>query len=355
MRDDLLQESEKLTRSWSTHEPVWLREYLVAGVEDPRLNLQSILSRHFLLTELVEVPGRLMHEEYRFSATLNWLLATPDLTHDAELRAATLHALRNRADNAEGIPIPSFVSGLFKDLPVEVSGGRIPNYLEMALSNELPGRHWWDLALDTFAGLWTKVIPALAKKPACWGADGGGGTVRPSLVEPACGSANDFRFIHRYGIAGLLDYRGFDLCKTNIENARALFPDGRFQQANVFEIPTADQTFDWCIVHDLFEHLSLAGLDQAVREICRITKRAVCLGFFQMDEVPDHVVRPVDDYYWNLLSVDRMRTLFSNHGFMSQVIHIDSFLTQKLGAPPSHNPNAYTFILRHRRETAPAI
>lgn len=52
MNDRLRQESEKLARSWMQHKSGWLREYLVAGVEDPRINIQSILSRHFLLRAL---------------------------------------------------------------------------------------------------------------------------------------------------------------------------------------------------------------------------------------------------------------------------------------------------------------
>ena len=49
MRDSLKAESSKLERSWMRHDSDKLRHYLVSGVEDPRINAQSILSRHFLL------------------------------------------------------------------------------------------------------------------------------------------------------------------------------------------------------------------------------------------------------------------------------------------------------------------
>ena len=94
------------------------------------------------------------------------------------------------------------------------------------------------------------------------------------LLEPACGSANDYRYLAAFGIAGLLDYTGFDLCEKNVANARALFPRTRFEVGNVFEIAAADQAFALCFVHDLLEHLSPAGLERAVEELCR---RAVCL------------------------------------------------------------------------------
>jgi SAM-dependent methyltransferase len=166
-----------------------------------------------------------------------------------------------------------------------------------------------------------------------------------SVVEPACGSANDYRFLHEYGVARLIDYTGFDLCTKNIANARALFPSVKFERGNVFELSSPDKAFDCCIVQDLFEHLSLEGLERAVEEVCRITCTGICAGFFQMDEIREHVVRAVDDYHWNLLSMARMRKLFAARGFAGQVLHMDSFLRQKTSCQGTHNPNAYSFVL----------
>jgi hypothetical protein len=101
-------ETERLTRSWAQHEAAWLRDYLVAGVEDPRLNLQSILSRHFLVRALTQHHfDALMHQEYRFAAVLDWLLRVAKLDRDPEGRSATLYSLRKGSDNAEGFdPLP---------------------------------------------------------------------------------------------------------------------------------------------------------------------------------------------------------------------------------------------------------
>jgi len=56
------------------HDAAWLEDYLVASVEDPRLNLQSILTRHFLVTALTgDRFVALMEQEYRFAAAMNWL------------------------------------------------------------------------------------------------------------------------------------------------------------------------------------------------------------------------------------------------------------------------------------------
>src|SRR5215470_17757804 len=109
MQDALKLETEKLARSWMQHESAKLREYLVAGVEDPRINLQSVLSRHFLVRSLFgEKFNALMDQECRFAAVMNWFTAM-DANCDPEELTLIFHALQLGADNAEGIQIPRFV------------------------------------------------------------------------------------------------------------------------------------------------------------------------------------------------------------------------------------------------------
>src|SRR5215831_3112807 len=114
MDNFLKTESEKLTRSWMQHDVAKLRDYLVEGVEDPRLNLQSIFSRHFLARALFgERFEPLMAAEYAFSAAMNWLVKLARKHTDPEDHRAVLHALHRRADNAEGIEIPLYVLQIF--------------------------------------------------------------------------------------------------------------------------------------------------------------------------------------------------------------------------------------------------
>ena len=142
VRDELAQETDNLRRSWAHHEPSWLRDYLVAGVEDPRVNLQSILTRHFLIRYLTGTEFEWsMTREYEFSAAAAWLATHAGLLADGETRLAVLHALRRGADNAEGIEVPQFVSSAFSRLSAD---GRIPNYLE-AVTDTASGR-WRCLA-----------------------------------------------------------------------------------------------------------------------------------------------------------------------------------------------------------------
>jgi SAM-dependent methyltransferase len=328
--DWIKQETEKLVRAWDRHEAPMLRDYLVADVEDPRLNVQSILTRHFLAEALF--GGRwawLQEQELRFAVVANWLQSLFQAGVTAEERAVILYTLKQGGDDAEGREIPRFLLEFFATLPAEVEGMTIPNYFIAALETsegQLP-----QAVLNTFQGLWQR---ALARK-------------RPgkiSVVEPACGSANDYRFAAAYGLGRLLDYHGFDLCEKNVANARALFPRVRFTVGNALQIEAPDRAYDCAVVHDLFEHLSAAGLAQAAGELCRVTRHAMCLGFFNMGEASEHQIVPVDDYHWNKLSVEQMRALLAQHGFACQVIHIATFLISQYGCDRTHNPHAYTFL-----------
>lgn len=356
MDESLQRESERLARSWARHDPAWLREYLVAGVEDPRLNVQSVLSRHFLVRNLTgERFEPLMAEERRFAAVMNWLVDFVSRAGDAEPLAVLLHALRRGADNAEGCEIPLCVRRAFANLPTRQIGWQIPNYIEGLLAHSSFEHNTASLhqpTLNTFQVIWHTALSQLHTLPRrSFRAKAGAHSPLRTLLEPACGSANDYRFLDAFGVARLFDYTGFDLAEKNVRNARDLFPDIHFEVANVFDIPSADQSFDDCIVHDLFEHLSLEGLEIAMREVCRVTRHRLCLGFFQMDEIPDHISRPVDDYHINLLSVDRMRTLLAHNGFSSQVIHIATFLRSQFACEFTHNPFAYTFLAQSHGDT----
>ena len=349
MQAALKEESEKLARSWMQHDAARLRDYLVADVEDPRLNVQSMFTRHFLVRELSGTQfNSLMEQECRFTAALNWLLHFLRRTGDRGELEFLLYGLQRNCDNVEGIEIPRFLLHQFSELS---TGGElsISNYIEAFLRTaEIKEKRPVvpEECLDTFVNLWHQALSATLNANATDTATGSEPTRLLSVLEPACGSANDYRFLHRYGIAQRLNYTGIDLCFKNVENARNLFPQVRFELGNVFEIDSRDKAFDLLFVHDLFEHLSTQGLDTAVREVCRVTRQGLCVNFFNMDEIPEHVIQPVEEYHWNLLSMSRIKELFAGHGFTTRVLHVGTFLRQRTGCEYTHNPNAYTFLLK---------
>ncbi len=336
MDDSLKRETEKLIKSWMQYDEAILRDYLVEDVEDPRINVQSILTRHFLIDALFgDRFAALMEHELRFGMVMNWLLKLAKSAVGTEDFQAIHHALRQGADNAEGLLIPQFVLQTFAALPAKVGKTVVPNYLDGLLSDavsasEKPALEARNLA--AFEVLWQEALQKEQRQGI-------------SVLEAACGSANDYRFIHAYGLGGWLNYAGFDLCEKNIRNARVLFPKVGFAVGNVMAIASPDKTFDYCFAQDLLEHLSVEAMELAVAELCRVTRQGLCLGFFNMHEGEDHVVRPVDDYHWNTLSMARTRDLFEQLGFAGQMVHIDTFLKWRFGCEETHNKNAYTFVL----------
>jgi hypothetical protein len=306
-----------------------LRDYLVQDVEDPRINVQSILTRHFLVERLFGKRfDPLAEHELRFALVVNWLLRLLKKSVTAGQLQAVLDALLTGRGDSEGLQIPSYVSETFAGLmlpnyicdllnwaPVETTEAPIPEYL-----------------MSTFQAIWSEVLTGEQHQDI-------------SVLEPACGSANDYRFIETFGIARLLDYMGFDLCDKNVHNARQMFPRARFEVGNVLEIDADDKAFDYCFVHDLFEHLSIEAIEAAISELCRVTRRDICAGFFNMHGGSEHIVKAVGDYHWNALSVVRTKAVFERYCSRIQVIHIDEFLTSEFGCADTHNKGAYTFVV----------
>jgi len=329
MEEHFEQETARLTKSWMQYDAETLRDYLVQDVEDPRINVQSILTRHFLIERLFGERFReLMGQELRFGLVVNWLLKLLKESVNAEQLRSVLDALLTGEDYAEGLEIPAYVSATFAGLAV-------PNYMCDLLiwspiettEAPIPGH-----LLSTFEKIWHEVLA-------------GEQAERISVLEPACGSANDYRFIDSFGISRFLDYTGFDLCEKNVRNAGQMFPDVSFRVGNALEINAEDKAFDYCFVHDLFEHLSIEAMEVAIAQICRVTRRGICAGFFNVHDGPEHVVKPIDDYYWNTLSLAGTKAFFERHASEVQVVHIDTFLLSQFGCPDTHNKGAHTLIV----------
>ncbi len=323
-------ETERLKRSWMRHDRITLRDYLVQDVEDPRINVQSILTRHFLIKRLF--GGRydeLMEQELRFSMVMNWLLKLLKKQISVFQLQAVLDALISGQNYAEDLEIPSYISETFNSLA-------LPNYICDLLSwapvetTEVPIPEY---LMSTFQTIWCETLTTEQAQ-------------RISVLEPACGSANDYRFIENFGIARLLDYTGFDLCEKNILNAKQMFSDICFKVDNVLEININNNQFDYCFVHDLFEHMSIESMEVAISEICRVTKQDICIGFFNMYDGDQHLVNVVDDYHWNKLSASRTKAIFERHASEVQVMVIDSFLASKYGSCDTHNKGAYMFTIK---------
>jgi ubiquinone/menaquinone biosynthesis C-methylase UbiE len=322
-------ESEKLKLSWMQHDKNILGKYLVEDVQDPRINIQSILSRSWLVEQLFgEKYSYFSEHELRFGLVMNWLKSL----HKNKVRLgqlqAVLYALIDKQNTAEGIEIPPYVSQTFTALEMPNYFCDLLNWAPLDIANTA----FPEYLVNTFGRIWSELLEQEQSQTI-------------SVLEPACGSANDYRFLESFGIAKFLDYTGFDLCNKNIANAKTMFQNVKFNVDNALEINAQDKSFDYCFVHDLFEHFSIEAMELAVREVCRVTRKGIWAGFFNMHPGAEHIVQPVEDYHWNKLSAPQTAKLFEQQGGRVKVINIDEYLTSQFSCSDTHNKNAYVFII----------
>jgi ubiquinone/menaquinone biosynthesis C-methylase UbiE len=316
---ELIAESERLDQAWAKFDPRHLDTYLVADEQDPRINIQSIISRAFLVDSIwPEEFTALIQEEIRFGLCMNFILKTIKENSPKVTRQSILSTLEN---NSSDIEIPHYFRSCFEKL--NNSDSQIEDYITQALiaplsfgSSSLP-----ESALTTFETMW---YIALDDREA----------EKISVFEPGCGSANDYRFLDSYGAAKFLDYTGIDICQKNIDNALRRFPDIDFAVGDIMQIPAGDNTYDYSFVHDLFEHLSIPAMELALRQLSRVTRKQVCLCFFNMADVPEHIVKPTSLYHWNTLSLGKVCDTLKTVGSSDiDIVHIDTFLKENYTSP----------------------
>jgi SAM-dependent methyltransferase len=84
------------------------------------------------------------------------------------------------------------------------------------------------------------------------------------------------------------DVTGIDSEPRAIEKARSLFPDLRFEQADVASLPQADHSVDKAVAGDLVEHLDDSTLNAMLRELRRVLVPAGTLSIYTPN--PKHLI-----------------------------------------------------------------
>lgn len=289
-----------LARTWGALPADMLDAYLVSGYQNPRINVQSILLRHFLLRRLFgDEFEQLMDEELRFAIELNEVLRT---------RAAEL-----------GVRIGSYVD------PEKFAGVQ-------RVDEEIRDRE------REMVDRWRATLEGRSAGPI-------------SVLELACGSANDYRAFVECGLADFLVYRGIDLTSKNVENARRRFPGVRFEVGDVRNVFGADASVDYVIASDIFEHLSIEGMEAALGEAMRLARRGLALTFFSMADVAEHEVRPERIYFRNVLSRARIEERLRSAFARVEVVPIARWLADRYGY--RHTYNTHAFSIFAQRDAAP--
>ena len=323
----LREETERLAWAWDRYPQGVLDNYLTVGVEDPRINVQSILTRS--LVTRVLFPGEFEHlfdAELRFGLCMTWItqrLRNGDDRWD----------MLDRLESGETSAFPEFLTAAYES--TQNIDCLIPDYVtealfRPALDGESPISN---TVLEMFAPIWNRTL--MSRRAAA-----------VSIIEPACGSANDYRYLAYYGLGCFLRYLGFDISRKNIANARARFRDTSFFVGNVFQIPAKDGAFEYLFVHDLFEHLSPEGLKTAMKECLRVTAKQAWLSFFNLDLIPNHRFLSDGQYHWNTLSLDRIVQLVRQYAGTVDLIDVPELVRRKTGYGEYYNQRARTLIVR---------
>jgi len=278
---------------WNRAPAAMLDSYLVSGYQNPHINVQSVLQRHFLLRRLfgAEFEG-LMRDELRLAIELNEVM---------QARAAEL-----------GITMGAYLD------PGKAAGVQ---QVEAAIRDrETEAVDRWRSALEG------RDAPSL------------------SVLELACGSANDYRTFVECGLAHFLDYRGIDLTPKNITNARRRFPGIAFDVGDITRIEAPDRSYDYVIASDIFEHLSPEAREEALDEATRLARVGLALTFFNMAAIPEHEINPRRVYYWTRLSRSRIEERLSADFSVVEVVPIAPWLAAEHGYRHPYNSKAYTIF-----------
>ena len=320
-------ENRDLAWSWDRYSSADLDSCWVSGVEDPRINCQSILTRALIADTLW--PGEftaLIDAELRFGTVLTWLLRALE-------RGRGRYEILDGLTDADDLSIPDVVRETFHWL--QADDCPVQDYISAVLDEPGPDASALlacESGLHTFCTQWREVLQGRR-------AD----TIR--LIEVGCGSANDFRFIHHCGLASFTQYMGIDVSTKAITNARRRFPDTDFRVMSILDSGLPDDSCDCLFAHDLLEHLSPQALERALTEAMRITQHELWLHLFNAGGQDEHIVRRVDRYHWNLLSVGRLSDVFERMGASVTVVSIPGMLARKFQLDTYHNPEATTMIV----------
>ncbi len=292
-----------LQRTWGTGSAEMLDAYLVSGYQNPRINLQSVLERHFLIARLFGTSAAdLMEEEVRFAVGLN-------------------EVLRRRAGEL-GVKM-----GVYRN-PIKYAAVRRVDAAIAGRDDEMLER-WRHQVGHTPIG------------------------ERLRVIEFACGSANDYRAFAEAGLAPHLDYLGVDLSEKNVANARRRHPEARFEVGDILDLPYADGAFDYVMAADIFEHLSPDAMERAIDEAARLAGEGLVLTFFNTADAPAHEVRRRRAYHWNRLSRPLIQERLRRQGFTAITdVPIARWLKRANLSAHSYNRHAWTVFAEREARVA---
>lgn len=283
-------EGQRAAEPWTKLDPEILDQHRVIGYQNPRINPQSIITRHMLIREL-------------FGAHFDTLMGD-----ELEFCAEAVEALRRRSIEIGvemKIPLNARLCSSVRDVGTAIA-------------------HWE----RTYEQIWAG---SLASRKC----------VSLKVLELACGSANDYRFFDSYGIANFLDYTGVDLVAANIENARKRFPAVDFRTADILNLSFKPKSFEVVIASNIVEYLPLQLVPRVLHTAAVLARRSLVVNFFNMANIPAHQEVQRSGHFRNQLSKGQVLDTLKKYGDV-EAINTKSLLVERCGYKRWYNSKAWT-------------
>lgn len=319
-------EGNAYASEWSRHGREYLDSYLIQEVEHPAINPQSVLIRAFLIDRLF--PGKftdLVDEELYYAACACFALLGQREGWFPELFATAI-------DENQDEELPAFLQRAYHEQ--HTRRFTIKGLFEEIAKCLTLGFSFFE---SPFEDAWREVLKEAAKASPS--------PASIKCLELACGSANDYRFLDRFGHAAFLEYTGIDVCPENIENAKARFPEIAFDVDDVTRLDEDEREHDLILAFDLYEHLSPEGLEAALDESVRVAREELWLSFFNLKDIPTHLIEPRGQYYWNQLSLSEVIDSLNRSGCEElEVLSIAKELEQRFPGYRHYNQEAHIIM-----------
>ncbi|OPH48672.1 hypothetical protein BC351_09480 [Paenibacillus ferrarius] len=122
-----------------------------------------------------------------------------------------------------------------------------------------------------------------------------------TILEVGCGPGVDY--VGASQTRPSIDYTGVDITPQMIEHCQRLYPHGKFQLADIYSLPFADNTFELVYCKDVLNHLDT--WEKGFEELHRVSQKYILVNFFYglgattVKEKQDHGTHINNWYDWN--------------------------------------------------------
>lgn len=148
-------------------------------------------------------------------------------------------------------------------------------------TNDLQNNYWEDFSDDSAANY----MMSYGEGPGFELRHKLGSLIKPgeSVLDVGCGPGWNYEHFLEYGPE--VDYTGLDFSEQFIKIAKNRQPEAKFMVGDARNLPPLVGAWDVVIVQDCLEHTN--GYEKPVYEALRVSKRAVIITFWHLEETDD--------------------------------------------------------------------